>query len=271
MKTDTNKKLNKPSKQQLLEDGKKVRPNCAIPESFFQDNMIVCTGEDPDELRRAMQAVFPGKRPRFHQYRCYKAWKFSDPNITVVISGIGSGCLEPLLYELLDKDALGSRVPKRLVMIGTAGYIAKDGHGQVFLVDEAYPIGCAVNIAESDLPKTPCFAASKLLASLPRAAEMSTDYYYAATPATDNARKMAAKNADPLLAAGIARYWKEGRLISMESAQFYHFCGCYGSNETQYLALRGVANLADQFHEQGDHSQNVLNEALRIAANLLTQ
>jgi Phosphorylase superfamily len=265
----TNATKSKASKKKaLLEEAKKVRPNCAIPASFFQEKMIVCTGEDPDELRKAMRAVFPGKLPRFHQFRCYKAWKFTNPNITVVISGIGSGCLEPLLFELLDEKALGLLVPKKLVMIGTAGYIADSGHGHVFLVDAAYPIGCAVHLKEGALPLRPRFEGLEK-STLSIAAEMSTDYYYAATPSDDDTRKVAAKAADDDLKEGIKRYWKAGRLISMESAQFYHFCGCYGSAETQYVALRGVANLADQFHEQGDHSQNVLNQALAEAVKLL--
>jgi Phosphorylase superfamily len=262
-------KLNLSAKQLLLEEAKKVRPNCAIPDSFFQDNMIVCTGEDPAELRQAMRAVLPGKLARFHEFRCYKAWKFTNPNVTVVISGIGSGCLEPLLFELLDEKTLGQRAPKRLVMIGTAGYIADKGHGQVFVVDEAYPMGCAVHLESKDLPLRPQFRGLEAV-KLSRAAEMSTDYYYAATPATDDRRKMAAKTADPALLEGIDSFWKAGRLISMESAQFYHFCRCYGSTNTQYVALRGVANLADQFHEQGDYSKYVLNVALSEAVKLLS-
>jgi hypothetical protein len=271
MKTSTKAtKHNLNAKLLRLEEAKKVRPNCAIPANFFQDNVIVCTGEDPAELRKAMRAVFPGKLPRFHEFRCYKAWKFTNPDVTVVISGIGSGCMEPLMFELLDEKTLGQKVPKRLVMIGTAGYIADSGHGQVFLVDEAYPIGCAVHLDDSTLPLRPNFAGLEQV-TLPRAPEMSTDYYYAATPATDDQRKMAAKVVDRALMEGIGRFWKPGRLISMEVAQFYHFCQCYGPAGTQYVALRGVANLADQFHEQGDHSQNVLNVALAEAVKLLTR
>lgn len=257
-------------KELLTKAALPFRPNCALPEDFFQENMIVCTGEDPGELVKAMRMALPGKRPvRTHQYRCYRAWKYTNPDVTVVISGIGSGCMEPLIFELLDKKTLGDRVPKKLVMIGTAGYISDHGHGQVFLVDKAVPMGCAVHLDDTDLallrPNFEGLDNSKLT----RATEMSTDYYYAATPGTDDPRKMAAKNADPALASAIQSFWKPGRLISMEVAQFYHFCRIYGPEGTQYVALRGVANLADQFHEQGEHSQNVLNLAFTEALKLL--
>lgn len=251
-----------------LKEWLKVRPNCGLPEDFFQENMIVCTGEDPDELKRAIKAVLPGKRPRFHQYRCYKAWKFSG--VTIVISGIGSGCLEPLLFELLDYKTLGDKAPKRLAMIGTAGYLADSGFGQVYLVDGAYPVGCAIALPDSELPVKPNFAGLDSV-NLPRAEEISTDYYYACTPQENDARKNAAKALNPSMQEGLSKYWKTGRLISMESAQFYHFAKCYGRPGTEYVAFRGVANLADQFETQGDYSEQVLTDALRAATQLLSR
>lgn len=41
---------------------------------IFQDNRVVCTGEDAGELKRAMAAVIPGHSWRYHKYRCCKAW-----------------------------------------------------------------------------------------------------------------------------------------------------------------------------------------------------
>ncbi len=244
----------------------KVRPNCALPVSFFQNDMVVCTGEDPSELVCAMQAALPGVTPEYHEYRCYRAWKY--PGVTVVISGIGTGCLEPLLYELLDHEVLGDKVAQRLVMIGTAGFLSDSGFGQVYLVNGAYTAGCGVMLEDKDLPIRPSFGTLDHI-HLPRAEEISTDYYYACTPQTGNAKKNRAKAMNPSLAAAVDKYWKPGRLISMESAQFYAFCSAYGKPGTQYVALRGVANLADQFETQGDYSLAVLTEAFKQALQIL--
>jgi len=250
-----------------LKDALKVRPNTGLPESFFQPNMIVCTGEDPAELIHAMRTVLHGKRPRVHQYRCYRAWKYQG--LTVIISGIGTGCLEPLMFELLDDKTLGDKVPQRLAMIGTAGYLADSGFGQVYVVDGAYPVGCGVTLEDKDLPVRPNFEGLESV-RLPRAEEISTDYYYACTPQNSDARKARAKELNPALREGLDKYWKAGRLISMESAQFYHFAATYGRPGTQYVAFRGVANLADQFETQGDYSLQVLTEAFRQAVELLS-
>ena len=55
----------------------------------------------------------------------------------------------------------------------------------------------------------------------------------------------------------------------METAQFYHFSQVYGSDSTQYVAFRGVANLADQFDTQGEYSANVLEDTLGRALCVL--
>lgn len=249
-----------------LNDWLKVRPNTGLPLSFMNENIVVCTGEDSRELMHAMSTVLPLHRWRYHEYRCYRAWAAED--LTIILSGIGSGCLEPLMFELLDRATLGARVPKRLVMIGTAGYLSDSGFGQVYLVEGAYPVGCAVALDDSMLPVRPSFAGLDRL-PLPRAEEISTDYYYACTVQESDPRKMLAKALNPALREGLVKYWQRGRLISMETAQFYHFARHYGPEGTEYVALRGVANLADQFETQGDLSVAVLTDALRNAASLL--
>jgi len=255
-----------PEKEKAFRDALKVRPSSAIPLSFFQDNMIVCTGEDPKELTTAFKSSSLGKCLRYHQYRCYQAWKFSG--ITVVITGIGTGCMEPLMWELLDHETLGDKRPKRLAMIGTAGYISDSGFGQVYVVDGAYPVGCGVRLHDDHLPVRPRFPGYAEL-GLPLAEEMSTDRYFTCTPAMTDPRKVLAKSHDPQLLEELEKYWKAGRLISMETLQFYHFAKMFGLPDTQYIAFRGVANLADQFETQGDYSQQILTDALSHAVEAL--
>jgi hypothetical protein len=138
----------------------------------------------------------------------------------------------------------------------------------VYLVEGAYTVGCAVELRDDELPVRPRFDGIEN-DPLSRAEEISTDYYYAATLDNTDPRKVRAKGMNRALRDGLARYYRPGRLISMESAQFYHFADVYGQPDTQYLALRGVANFADQFHTQSRYSRDVLADALRHAIRLL--
>jgi purine-nucleoside phosphorylase len=248
-----------------------VRPNTGLPQSFIQDDMIICTGEDPDELIHAMRAVLPGKRPRVHRYRCYRAWKYQG--FTVIISGIGTGCLEPLLWEILDHKSLGDRVAKRLVMIGSAGYKGDSSNcGKVYLVEGAYPVGSAVQLEEKDIPVLPNFQGlEQIKLEIPHRYELSSDYYYAHTDNPADERKRLAQLHNPRLRESIEKFWQQDMLISMEVASFYSLAGDYGPPGTQYLALRGVANAADAFETQGDYSLQVLTDAFRQAVSLLVK
>ena len=251
---------------QTITDAIKVRSNTGVPESFLHRDLLVCCGEDRREMLHAIQAVMPGDVPSY-RYRCYEFWRY--PSFTLVLTGIGTGCLEPLLWEVMDAKTLKDKAARRLVLFGTAGYLSDDksGCGKVFLVDGAYPAGCAVRLDPADLPVRPNFHGLDRLPN-PRAEEISTDHYYAFSPGTDP-HKMAAKKSDKSLQDDVTKYWKDGRLIAMETGQFYHFCRCYGDAETQFAAFRGVANLADQFEQQGDNAVNVLRESFRQAVALL--
>ncbi|HMY03765.1 MAG TPA: hypothetical protein PKA48_10440, partial [Candidatus Obscuribacter sp.] len=101
--------------------------------------------------------------------------------------------------------------------------------------------------------------------AIPHRIGISTDYYYGFSPNLTDQRLVNARNHNPSLAQGIKQHWRPRRLIDMETAQFYHFCSIYGAKDTQYVAIRGIANLADQFETQGDFSQNILTSGLELA------
>ena len=172
------------------------------------------------------------------------------------------------MFEVLDADHLGPSVARRLVLIGTAGCVGDALLGRVYLVDGAYTVGCAVELRGDDIPIRPRFDGIANY-PLPKAEEVSTDYYYAATVDDTDPRKERAKDRHPTLRGGLAKYYVPGRLISMESAQFYYFAQVYGAPDTQFVALRGVANVADEFHSQTSYSQGVLTDALGHATRLL--
>jgi Phosphorylase superfamily len=244
----------------------KSRPNTAVPISFLHADVILCCGEDREELLDAVRSLFP-LEVSSHHYRCYEFWRY--PTFTLILTGIGTGCLEPLLWEILDRNTLGDRVARRLVAIGTAGFIGSDPSvlGQVFVIEAAYPAGCGVHLETSDLSVRANFQGLDRV-SLPQAEGVATDYYYAFSRRTD-LRIDAAQRADSALREGLRQQWKQGRLIDMETAQFYHLCRCYGEAHTQFVALRGVANLCDQFEQQGDNAPTVLTNAFAAAVQLL--
>jgi hypothetical protein len=232
-----------------------------------------------------MEAVklIPRTEPRHpdQQHRCYFAWRFEDRDLTVILTGIGTGCLEPLLFEILDDTKLSDeKVAKRLVMIGTAGMIKYDHPdrpsgtppldeselGKLYVVQEAYVAGCAVAL---DVPVCPRFSGYEA-AGLPSRTEISSDYYYAATLRPKDSRRHTAQDMNPSLREGLENHWEKGRLVSMESAQFYHFARTYGrQGETEYVAIRGAANFVDEFDTQGGHSGEVLRDALDAAMQIL--
>jgi hypothetical protein len=73
-----------------------VRPNTAVKNEVLQENLLLCCGEDTTELLLALPEVGPPLL--YHVYRCYRFWRFDG--FTLVWTGIGTGCLEPLMFEL---------------------------------------------------------------------------------------------------------------------------------------------------------------------------
>lgn len=239
-----------------------LRPNTGVPLSYLQPDIVLCCGEDPQELLTAVLQETCLALPDPHQYRCYAFWPF--PRFTLIWTGIGTGCLEPMLKEILEEGII-----RRIVLIGSAGKISakKEDLGRVYLVNEAYLAACAIQPHRWDEPLRPCWHGT-ISVELPRAAAISTDYYYGFGGGTEYQRR--ALSADARLDIAMQRHWRPGRLVEMETAQFYHLCGvCDVGKQLQFLALRGVANQSDCFDQQYANSLLVLQEAFRHAMEIL--
>jgi hypothetical protein len=240
----------------------RMRPNTGVPERFLAPDTILCFGEDRRELMSAVGQIIDEPEPQRHEYRCYHCWRYRE--FTLILGGIGTGAVEPLIKEVAD-----TQVVTRMVLIGTAGYLGDDpsAFGKVYLVEAAYPAGCAVVLGDDALPLGPRFEGIEQL-GLPRVTTITTDYYYGFSK-KDDPRVKAVQNADLNLRTGVETHWQLGRTIEMETASFYHFAGTYFSDDVQFVAFRGVANLSDRFEDQTRHTRVVLAESFRQAIQLL--
>lgn len=237
----------------------RVRPNTMVPDEFLVEKVLLCAGEDAPEFLRALEShgLAPSDE---HSYRCYRFWRF--PGFTAAWTGIGSGCIEPLLWETLEPSA---RI-RSIVLVGTAGMIGRNPElcGKVYAVSRAY--ACATGVCPDRLPVTARWP--KLSPEILRRTSLSTDQYFGFQKTTvPLALKI--QQRDSRLREAVEKYWRSGRLLEMEVAQFYFLCQALGSGELEYLALKGVSNLDGRHATQVALSQQILNETVETALKLL--
>jgi len=240
------------------------RPNTGVSDALLSEKVIICCGEDATELLWALRSVRTRAETAYHEYRCYRFWKFEE--FTLVWSGIGTGCIEPLLFELIDGFPL-----RQVVLIGTCGAIPGRGvrTGEVFLVDKAYLGGAAIRLPESSFPLSCRFAEAALAGlGLERKTAISTDFYYgfAVDP---GARVKRLQGQDLSLKSDLAAYWDRADLVEMEIGQFYYLCSVFDSDLLEYVAIKGAANATDSVSQQTVYSRRVLQKALASALQLL--
>src|SRR5687767_8943729 len=105
------------------------RPNSGVSDEMLHENVILCCGEDFTELIQCFSESSLGIR---HEYRCYRFLRFE--NFTLIWTGIGTGCLEPLLFEIFDVPII-----KKIVLVGTAGaFQSTASMGNFFWIAQAY-------------------------------------------------------------------------------------------------------------------------------------
>ena len=238
------------------------RPNSLVPDAALAQKIVLCCGEDPTDFINAVESVMPG-RPLFeHEFRCYRFWVY--PRLTLVWTGIGSGCLEPLLFEMFMP---GSNV-LQIVLIGTGGTLAgKLEVGVPHLVEQAFLGGSAIEPAIQ--PLEPRINKMKARAeALPRCAVVSTDYYYGYWPTKDHNRGRL-RRADKRLDKGIDETYERAQMVDMEVGQFYHFCKTLGRSDLEYAAVKAAANPVDEPSVQLQSSRKVLSTTFLAALGLL--
>ena len=233
------------------------RPNTGVADFLLQKNAILCCGEDANQLLTALRTVTDSRHQLYHEYRCYRFWKF--PNFTLIWTGIGTGCLEPLLFELLEPN-----IVQRIVLIGTAGAISteKVNLGSAYFINQAYLAAAGINRPNKTAPISHGFPRDCLAgANLQDCSIISTDYYYGFS-SDPSQRAIALRRADPVLAESLATLWTKAPLTDMETAQFYHLCKLLGQPALQFAAIKGPAN---KVSEASVATLEVLEEALAHA------
>src|SRR4051812_6331397 len=90
------------------------RPNTQLPRGCLTRDLVLSCGEDFPEFQRAIKKVF-GRPKAVHAYRCYALVRAAG--ISFMWTGIGTGCLEPLLCEIVSEV-------DRIILVGTAGAIS---------------------------------------------------------------------------------------------------------------------------------------------------
>jgi hypothetical protein len=207
------------------------------------------------EFESAIAASF-GAWHHCHSYRCYAF--FTVRRTSFIWTGIGTGCLEPLLCEIFSEPQIS-----RIILIGTAGSISGKGAlGAALPIQEAR-VACA-GISPRDPIQFPNW---KLAPGSPTQRIASTDYYYGFTLSKKSpARELWA--ADSRLSKSVATALRSADLVDMETGQFYHLCAVLRP-DVRCLAIKGAANPLTDFAQQTLHSQSVLFEAAKKARMFL--
>ena len=81
-------------------------PNTAARMSILQSDCIMCAGEDRSEFLAALKTAGMTDPAADSKYRCYEFWNFGDR--CAILTGIGTGCLEPALWEILQPGIVKS-------------------------------------------------------------------------------------------------------------------------------------------------------------------
>ena len=237
-------------------------PNTNLPNSYLESNVLLCCGEDSGEFLDAIQIKPNRKFERHSAYRCYQFWQF--PGLLAGWTGIGTGCLEPLLYELLTPQKV-----KQIALVGTAGKFA---HSKVELTKTQLcdPARCSFTGMDRIIgdrvmhPKLPANMAND---RYPRAGILSTDLFYGFSPAV-------MKVDFPLYHPSLAKAYHDESsrmdLIDMEVGQFYFLCEKYGQNSLDaYFAFKAAANEMGAGDQQLANSRSVLNSSVEAALNAM--
>lgn len=241
-----------------------IGPNTNLPRTRLKSNVLICAGESSVDLLRIIASRTNQSPGNPWEYRCYRFWDFDE--FLLVWTGFGTGCLEPLLYELLKPTSEHETVIRQIILIGTAGRLANDRqisrHPKAYCIDKAYfgPTGL-----QAFQPGDCVRPSHDGILSLPTAAIISTDAFYLFTDPKDVL--------DAVLRQKLQKYWTECALIDMEVAQFYYLCERFsrqfGPSSLSYVAIKSPSNDVGNAEQQIRDSQAALDLCIQSALELM--
>lgn len=234
------------------------RPNTCVPDSFLSERCLLCCGEDYLELISALSSLgISAEGLPEHIYRCYRIILFDE--FTLVWTGIGTGCLEPLLHEVLTSGLIMS-----ITLIGTAGALnEKTPKGKAAFIESA--INGVTPFATDNAPLE--YPSSKAPDGALKV--LSSDLYYGFS-AIDSPFVTRLQQSVPGMRARFEALKVKADLIDMETAQFYRLCKVYGQDRLAFVAIKGAANNAADPHQQTFHSAAVLRSAVELGLGWLS-
>jgi len=241
------------------------RPNTACDDAILRPKVLLCGGEDVAHLLAALGHCIADAPVAEHAFRCYRFWTFD--RFTVVWTGIGTGCIEPLLFEILPAG-----IVKTIVLVGTAGALGNSAprHGKACAITAASAAYCGMGSIDT-VPEHPRFDAPLALEDC--ASLVSTDLYYGFSAlAFSGARGEALarfRAAYPTIVEDFHRFAAKADLIDMETAQFYRLCRLFGGDELEYLSIKASANGSLAPETQIENSQAALDNTVAVALKLL--
>jgi len=235
-------------------------PNTAAPVSILHNDCILCAGEDQEEFLAALHAAGMRDPTTHSSYRGYHFWRFQK--CCAILTGIGTGSLEPALWEILQPG-----IVKRIILMGTAGIMpgACVEIGQPYFIGRAWPAGTGIDALAVDLPLRPRWNIGPAILV---ASSVSTDFYYGFGIKLATGEYPIPTGA---LHELFAMHTRQGtQLVEMEVAQFYFFCGHFGNDHLQYAAIKAPANSILDVGKQLSNSRNALTQAVLAAAAMFS-
>ena len=240
-------------------DDQYLTPNTLIQSSMLSEKVILCCGEDPTVVREALHAIGLRISLLEHDFRCYRLIRFEG--LTVILAAIGTGHLEPLLFEILRFN-----VVRVVVLVGTAGRTAssKTIIGQPYVINKAYLKGTALDREVNDGPLSPNYHVES---EYEVASIVSTDFYYGFTLSKE---RNDYPNRLPRLQEDVKEIIAKVDLVDMEVGQFFALCRLMSpERRLKYLAIKGPANTLGSGKEQNIHAKEVLTRVFQKTVDIL--
>jgi nucleoside phosphorylase len=220
--------------------------------------VILCAGEVEADLLHAFRNV--KSRPvGVGQYRCYKFWKY--PDFTLILSGIGTGSLEPLLWEIISPGVI-----KKIVLIGTAGAVTPRAPeiGASAFISEAWPCGTSLDAEVGMNPLRPHWNAVLNGVTCTLA---STDYFYGYS---DRILDGSFRACQGPFKERYKTIRDKADMIDMEVVGFYYFCPFFDkTGELEYIAIKGSSNALGKGEEMNQYAAAVMDDCGRRALEML--